>query len=180
MIYDKSKTIELYDGDSVIIPAESLLVSIEIKTLLNKEEAKKILINANKLKNLRPFKKKPILKTRGGDSDSPHCRYFYCVFAYDSDFKTTNWAKSEYNRLLEVSKELKINLNMIDRIYVVNKGIINPVLGFGVNEIDKDVRSFMYFYSHIMNFTFRENGRRKPVPYELYSGRESQGWKRLT
>ena len=135
--------------------------------------------NAQKLKSLKPFKKKTVLKTRESDNKIPECRYFHCVFAYNTDFKSDDWARSEYNRFLEVSHESNTDIKKIDRIYVVNKGIINPVIGSGVNERDNKVITLMYFYSHILNFLFRENGRRHPVPYELYSGRQSQGWVKL-
>jgi|SRR5690554_1737031 len=179
MIYDKSKTIEFFNTDAVIIPAESLLVSIEVKSKLNKEETKKILRNANNLKKLKPFKKKPALKKRDDDNKAAHCRYFHCVFAYETDFKNDDWAKSEFDRFKEVAKETKTNLKSIDRIYVAKKGLINPVAEQGVNEAEGEVRTLMYFFSHMLNFAMRENGRRAPVPYELYAGRQSKGWKSL-
>ena len=179
MIYDKSKTIEFYSGDAVIIPAETLLVSIEVKSILNKEEAKKILINAKKLKSIRPYKKQPKVKTRDDNNQASHCRYFHCVFAYHTDFKSGNWAASEYQRFAEVARDTNTDLKNIDRIYVANKGIINPVEGLGVDENDHEVVCLMYFFNHILNFIFRENNRRKPVPYELYAGRQSKGWKSL-
>ncbi|WP_108807342.1 DUF6602 domain-containing protein [Aquimarina spinulae] len=179
MIYDKSKTIEFFNSDASIIPAESLLVSIEVKSKLNKAETKKILKNATDLKNLKPFKKKPVLKQRDDDSKAAHCRYFHCVFAYETDFTNPDWAKSEYDRFKSVAQETKTDLNSIDRIYVAKKGLINPSAEQGVNEIDGKVRTLMYFFSHMLNFAMRENGRRAPVPYELYAGRQSQGWKSL-
>jgi len=179
LIYDNTKTIEFYSGDSVIIPAETLLVSIEVKSILNKEETKKILINAKKLKDLKPYKIKPILKVRKGSNTPPHCRFFHCVFAYHTDIKKEDWAKNEYNRFMKVAKETKTDINNIDRIYVANKGIMNPIEGQGVNEKNSEVICLMYFFNHILNFIFRENNRRETVPYELYFGRQSQGWKDL-
>ncbi|WP_321375277.1 DUF6602 domain-containing protein [uncultured Draconibacterium sp.] len=179
MIYDKTKTIEFFNSEAAIIPAESLLVSIEVKSKLTKEEIKKILKNSTALKELKPFKKKPQLKQRGDESTAPHCRYFHCIFAYETDFKTDDWAKSEYQRLKEVAVETNTDIKTIDRIYVAQKGIINPVVGQGANEEKDDVRTLMYYFSHILNFAIRENNRRKPVPYELYAGRQSKGWKNL-
>ncbi len=120
MIYDKSKTIEFFNLDAVIIPSESLLVSIEVKSKLTKEETKKILKNATNLKKLKPFRKKPVLKQRDDNSTAPHCRYFHCVFAYETDFKSDNWTKSEFDRFKEVAKETNTDLKAIDRIYVIN------------------------------------------------------------
>jgi hypothetical protein len=179
MIYDKSKTIEFYTGEAVIIPAESLLISMEVKSILNKEETKKILANAQKLKGLKPYKKIPKTKIREDNNEPAHCRYFHCVFAYHTDFKSDDWAKSEYQRFAEVAKETKTDPKLIDRIYVANKGLINPVIAQGVNETDKEVVTLMYFFSHMLNFVMRENNRRAPVPYELYAGRQSKGWKSL-
>ncbi len=64
-------------------------------------------------------------------------------------------------------------------IRIINKGLINSVAEQGVNEKPGEVRTLMYFFSHILNFAMRENGRRAPVPYELYAGRQSEGWKPL-
>jgi len=179
MIYDKSKTIEFFNSDAAIIPAESLLISIEVKSKLTKAETVKILTNSTRIRQLKPFKKHPVVKQREDDNSVPHCRYFHCVFAFETDFKTDNWAKSEFQRFKEVAKETKTDINSIDRIYVVNKGLINPLLEKGVNENDGEILTLMYFFSHILNFAIRENNRRKPVPYELYSGRQSEGWKSL-
>ena len=57
MIHDSSRNIPFYTGDNCIIPAESLLASIEIKSKLTQEEVRKILKNVNKLKSLKPFGK---------------------------------------------------------------------------------------------------------------------------
>lgn len=180
MVYDKTKTIEFYSGHSVIIPAETLLVSIEVKSILNRDEAKKILINAARLKSLRPYKRALKLKTREDDNKPPHCRFFHCVYAYHTDYKQDDWATSEYNRFIQVAKELGMDLKNVDRIYVANKGIINAVNGMGVNENSNGITSLMYFFAHILNFAFRENNRRPSVPYELYFGRQSEGWKNLS
>ncbi|MGM8937821.1 DUF6602 domain-containing protein [Psychrobacter glaciei] len=179
MIYDKFKTIEFYNSDAAVIPAESLLVSIEIKSKLNKQETKKILENARKLKQLRPFKTNLNLKNLPRGHKAHHCRYFHCVFAYDTDFTKSDWAKAEYDRFKQVGKENNIDFKLIDRIFVMNKGLINPPSERGINEKNGEVLTFMYFISHILNFAIRENERRKPVPYERYSGRESKCWKSL-
>src|SRR5688572_30057088 len=57
MIYDNSRNIPFYSSDNDILPAEALLASIEIKSRLTQEEIRKILINVNKLKSLKPFGK---------------------------------------------------------------------------------------------------------------------------
>ncbi|MCF1713326.1 hypothetical protein L0U88_01630 [Flavihumibacter sp. RY-1] len=90
------------------------------------------------------------------------------------------WAKSEYHRFVDVANPSNTDVKHLNRIYVANKGLINPVIGQGVNEFDKVNTTVMYFFSHILNFVMRENNRKSPVRYELYAGRKSKGWKSLT
>ena len=131
------------------------------------------------LKSLRPYKRTPVTKIRQDNNRASHCRYFHCVFAYQTDFKTDDWAKSEYQRFVDVARETNTDVKQIDRIYVANKGLINSVVGQGVNELHGEVITLMYYFSHMLNFVMRENDRRAPVPYELYAGRQSKGWKSL-
>ncbi len=179
MIYDKFKTIKFVGSKAVIIPAEGLIVSIEVKSKLNRAEIKAILKNAKKLRDLKPYKQKTIIKERESVKTEFKPRYFHCVFAYETDITHKDWGQAEFNRIVEVAEENDLDYKTIDRLYCVKKGILNIIADIGVNEKESEVRTLMYFFSHILNFAMRENNRRPPIPYELYAGRQSHGWKKL-
>lgn len=180
MIYDKLKNVKFYAGDSTILPAEALLSSTEVKSLLTKDELRKSLIACNKLKSLKPFRRKLDETVMGRDiNNKVKCRYFHTIFAYGTDIKKEDWAKNEFLRLKDVSTELKIDYKIIDRIYVVNYGIINPHGEIGVNEESDASLTLLYYYMHILSFLLRESKRRDIVPYLEYAGQMGKGWKKL-
>lgn len=179
MIYDKIRNIPFYIGDNYILPAEALLSSIEVKSKLTQEEIRKILRNADKLKSLKPFGKNLDKVKRGRDiDDNINCRYYHCVFAYDTDLSKKNWLENEYQRVVRVAKEENIDPSLVDRFIVLKRGLINPTNQSG-KESDDHAQLFMYFYMHLLNYLERENQRRKRVPYLDYAGKMSEGWKKL-
>lgn len=178
IIYDSVRNFAFNNDDSYLLPAEALLVCIEVKSCLSSEEIKKILVAVNKLKKLKPFKRNLSPVREGGAHADEKSRYFYCVFAYDSDLTKENWIKKEYLRLVGISKDIGIEYNLIDRIYVKNRGIINPVSENGAIENDDGI-GLMHFYMNILNFLLRENARRDPAPIIDYGGTLTQGWMKL-
>lgn len=181
IIFDRFKTFKLYDGDSVIIPAEALLASVEVKSNLNINEINKSIEAAKKLKKLEPFKRR--VKNGMRDGSKPlskfYTRYFHCLFAYNTDISKDEWAKKEYLRLSTAVDNSIYEYSGIDRLYENNRGIINPLTGMGIDDETPSVMSLMYLFMHIYNFLERENNRRRPVPIELYAGRQSAGWENL-
>lgn len=179
MIYDNSRNIPFYSGGHYILPAEALLASIEIKSKLTQEETRKILKSVNTLKKLKPFGQPvDISKGKRTIDEKVTCRYFHTVFAYDTDFADTDWAKNETARIRRVATEEKIDPSLIDRIFVLNKGLLN--LADSVSKESKDnTESLLYFYMNLLNFIQRENNRRQTVPYLDYAGKLSKGWTKI-
>jgi len=181
MIYDSTKNFAFYEGENYILPAEALLVSIEVKTKLDKNEIRKSFRAANLLRKLKPFgKTQPEHRTRGEPAGHGDCSYFHCIFAYQSNLVEKYWFNREYNRIKDVSDELGIPSNVINRIYVVNRGLYNLVDEKGIKETPKTGTSLVHLYMHTLNFLVRENDRRPPSPYVDYAGRLSTGWESLT
>jgi len=179
MIYDNSRSIPFYIGDHCILPAEALLASIEVKSKLTQEETRKILKSVKILKSLKPFGKALDLSIRKRQNDDKvKCRYFHSVFAYETDLKEADWAKSEFERIKRLASEEKIDLTLIDRIFVLNRGLINVTNAVG-KETKDNAESFLYFYMNLLNYIQRENARRQTVPYLDYAGRLSNGWEHL-
>lgn len=179
MIYDESRNIPFFSGSNYILPAEALLAGIEIKSKLNRNEIKRILHSANNLKNLKPFGKKPDLSVSKRDiKDKITCRYMYTVFAYSTDISQSNWLSNEFKRISEVASQEKISPNVIDRILVLDRGLINCSDSVGTSLKD-NAETFLYYYMGILNFITRENSRRKATPYLDYAGKLSKGWMKL-
>lgn len=181
MVWDKVRNFAFYSGAKAIIPAEALIISIEVKSRLTKDELRKSLIASSKLHNLKPFNK-PLSMTRtDGDSHDGQCRYFHCIFAYGTDLKAGgNYLLQESKRYSELISELELPEDVIQRIYVANRGLLNPGKDFGIGEDVKQGRALMQFYLDIFNFLTRENNRREAVPYNSYVGRIQKGnWVKL-
>lgn len=179
MIYDNSRNIPFYSGGHYILPAEALLASIEIKSKLTQEEARKIIKSVSTLKGLKPFGQLPdISKKQRPSEEKVTCRYFYSVFAYDTDLAETDWAKSEMERIKRVALEESKDASLIDRIFVLNKGLINPCESIG-KESKENAESLLYFYMNLLNFLQRENNRRQTTPYLDYAGKLSKGWTKI-
>lgn len=177
MIFDNSRNIPLYSGGAYILPAEALLASIEVKSKLTQDETRKILKSVKALKALKPFKKKLDISVNGRDANEKViCRYYHSIFAYDTDISEKEWLTKEISRIRKVATEENIDPTLIDRIFVLNKGLINVAHSIGKTSTDNQ-ETFMYFYMNLLNFLQRENGRRKTVPYLEYSGTMKKGWK---
>jgi hypothetical protein len=179
MIYDSSRNIPFYSGDNCILPAESLLASIEVKSKLTQEEIRKILINTKKLKALKPFGNNlDVSKQRRDVEDKVKCRYFHAVFAYDTDLSAKDWATNEFERIVRVAKEEKIDYTLLDRVIVLNKGLINPTYSIAKESAD-NADMFLHYYMDLLNYLQRENTRRQTVPYLEYAGKLSKDWIKL-
>jgi hypothetical protein len=179
MVFDRIRNIPMHAGGAAILPAEALLASFEIKSLLTKAEVEDSLKAATKLRSLRPFKRPLIADDRGHTSRSDQCRYFHVLFAYNSNLAATDWLASEYTRLMETARQSKLDPSSIDRIYVAKRGLIHPVRNRGVSEGGDDGLGLMNLFSHLLNFVVRENGNRASAPYDQYFGRLATGWKSL-
>ncbi len=178
LIYNRIRDFAMIGNDFSIMPIESVLATIEVKSLLNRTEAEKTLRAAFELRSMKPFRKPFLKRSRGAEAQG--CRLFQTVFAYGSDLKKEGWAQSEYSRIQGLANEMKLDPTIIDRIYVVNRGIINCENGNAAEDDGDSARSLMYFYMHLLNFLSREDGRRRRAPYLDYAGRLTQGWKRLS
>jgi len=175
MIYDGLRNFPFFSGESYILPAEALLVSIEVKSSLKRKELIKSLKAANKLKSIKPYKEKLSPRRTGGKAADKKYRYFHCVFAYNSDLSIKQGIQGEFHRLVDVSKSLNLPLSLLDRLYITNRGLINPDAKIGRKENSGKGEGLMNLYMDILNFLIRENRRRDIAPYIDYAGRMSDG-----
>ena len=172
MIFDGDRNFAFHSEEAHLLPAEALLVSIEVKSTLNWTEIDKSLKAASSLHKLRPFGKTPSLTKAGGNAAKPILRFFHAIFAYDTDLVTgDDWLQRELTRTVDAAVELKVNPNIIDRVYVANRGFLNVPSGLGVPETTPGGLALLHFYMDILNFVVRENGRRPAAEYTSYAGR---------
>jgi hypothetical protein len=180
LISDQVRGFPLRDGASVTLAAEALLVTVEVKSCLNSGEIQSIFEKAEKFKALRPFRKPLAERRTGGKTAGDGDRILYCVFAYDTDLTNVDWARKEYTRFTNASEKLSISKSAIDRVYVLNRGLVIPGEGMGLDESEIPGSGLLQFFMHVLNFLMRENGRRGDVPYLDYAGRMSRGWQRFS
>lgn len=181
MIYDQIRNFGFYSKGKSILPSEALIVSIEIKSKLTIGELRKSVKASKKLHKMQPFKESLSHPRLGGEQFDGKCRYFHCIFAYESTISSNDkWLQKEYKRYEKVTKELKTNLGIIERIYVANKGMINPRKNWGLTENNGSGKALMHFYLDILNFLIKENDRRKTAPYIAYIGQIGKtNWEKL-
>jgi hypothetical protein len=179
IVFDRIRNIPFYSGKAAILPAEALLASFEIKSILTKAEIERSLKAAMKLKSLKPFKRPLIDKKRRQNSRLDQCRYFHVLFAYRTDLEAADWLASEYKRLVETANQSGTDPSSIDRIYVAKRGLIHPQRNRGVVENENNGLGLMNLFSHLLNFVVRENSNRTSVPYDQYFGRLATDWKSL-
>ncbi len=179
MIYDNSRNVPFLSGEHYILPAEALLASIEIKSKLTQEEIRKILKNTKLLKSLKPFGQSvDISKTQRTMEEKVSCRYFHTVFAYETDLSEDNWINKEFDRVKRVALEESIDFTLLDRLYVLNRGLINPTGSVGKVSSD-NADTFLHYFMNLLNYLQRENKRRNSVPYLNYAGKLTNGWEKL-
>jgi hypothetical protein len=182
VIYDRSRCAPIQVGnENLLLPCEALYCVIEVKTRITQDELEKAYLSARKVRSLRPFKR-PFIAARkkGSDAEDGRSRCLYIVFGYTSNLGSdSEWVQKECNRLRSASKSAKTTLDCIDRLFVLDRGIINPQKPAGKWLAGDADSVFLESYLHIMNFLGRESQRRDPVDWQMYGPRSSKGWKSI-
>jgi hypothetical protein len=176
MFYNQSTNFALNADKTSILPAETLLASVEVKTTLSRIEIEKSIVAATKLRALKPFNK-PLGGTDVGDGPQGIriARYYHCLFSYDSDLSEKDWMKREAERIRSACG----GAHLIDAVYVLNRGLLNIPANIGQLEDDSG-GAISNFYFSILNFIQRENGRRAETPFYRYVTHGTKAWIKLT
>ena len=107
IVYDRTLIPSLmFTGEEGIVPIESVLATIEVKSTLTRQELKAAILNAHSVKALAP--RFVEVMTAAAAKSSPVC----CVFAFGSDGK----ADKELSRLEELV--LEVNGESERKVYV--------------------------------------------------------------
>lgn len=181
IIYDKSASAPISTGEeNLLIPAEALYAVIEVKSILSQDEINKSVIAAQKVRNLCPFKE-PFIGPRrdGAAAEDGRCRCAYSIFSYSTNIGKLDWLNKEYERLKTSLALANASGDVVERLVVLGRGMINPVNGYGKEIADNNEGIFLEYYLHLMNFLTRESNRRPPIDWQIYTSRGSSGWKRI-
>lgn len=176
LIYDRSSTTPLITGRNVVLPAEALLATIEVKTTLSADEISKSVSGIKALHDLRPWDA-PYAVVNGPqgivtDSDLP--RILTSIFAYKSNLSVDNWHVKEMRRVREACTTVGLPVPCVDRVVVLNRGLLNPAPGVALVPGEKEVLGYWFF--NLVNFLAREAGRRKAFPWNDYQWPMSHSW----
>lgn len=103
----------------------------------------------------------------------------YVVVAYASDLSPQDWMKKEYSRLLNVAAKEKLQAPSIDRMFVVDRGIINP--GRGQGRIVEDGPEYLLaeLFIHLVDFIERERSRRPAIQWDIYALPRRRRWQSI-
>jgi len=180
IIYDGANTRPLVSsGNVAIVPAEAVLATIEVKSKLTKPEVEKVVKGVQKLRVLRPWDAPWAVARQGGQpADDRMPRIFTTLFAYRSDLVPGNWAGTELERFRNCAQDGRTAIQYLDRLVVLERGIILPSNGTGFQPPSKSGVLGLWFF-HLINFLAREVVRRDPFPWTQYQWHERESWTRL-
>jgi uncharacterized protein DUF6602 len=183
VIYDRNLTAPLLAEDSGdLLPAESLLAVIEVKSTLTKSEMEKCATAAKKMSLLRPYGSAFVASRRAGlpASDGLH-RCQYSVVAFESDLAESRWAEAEWNRLKSAASSANVEPERIDRVLVLNRGMLVPPTATATVAGASGKTMLREWFLHMSNFVVREAARRPDFDFQGYGRRKwSSRWTRLT
>jgi hypothetical protein len=183
IIYDASINAPLLRSDEPgrdILPAEAALAVLEVKSLLSGQELASCLHSAARVNRLRPYKRQFARRRRGGiGADDGDPRFAYHVFAYETDLVVNNWPQNEWSRLYSEAEITGVSMDLIDRIMILSRGQLDPEARVAESVSSGDRVSILQWHLALSNFITRETRRRRPVDWQLYSGREQGFWKRI-
>jgi len=173
VIYDNTKNFPFSADGVTILPAEAILATVEVKSKLNAGEVTKCVIAARKLRALSPFGRPLGERDIGNAAENKLklCRFFHCVFAYETNIMQTNWGAKELGRIGDAAN----GEHLIDMVYVLNAGILNVPAGL-YRQDDERGGAISSFFFAILKFIMREASRRDPAPYDRYITHNRKSW----
>lgn len=181
VIYDRNLTAPLLEDPSGdLLPAESLLAVIEVKSVLTADEFRKCARAAKAVSRLRPYGKEFVASRKDGLSaiDGRH-RCQYSVVAFRSDLGATDWATKEWARLGSAVTAAGVDPSRIDRVLVLDRGMLVPPSKTA--QTTGDGKGMLRdWFLHMSNFLVREAARRPDFDFQSYGRqRASPDWLKL-
>lgn len=163
-------------GGTNSYPCETILAVTEAKKRVGAQQIDEALNNAASLRSLKPFGDQAFVdaRTGGASADKNEHRLMHCVFAMDTDLVPgPDWAKRELDRLVTRSDLLRVQPKVIDRLFILSRGIIN-VVDRKAMAVDSAAELTFAWFFHIANHVDREDRRRPEFDMDHY--RLSTAW----
>lgn len=178
VIFDGSNTAPLVDlGDGkMLLAAESVLATIEVKSKLNGQELERALIGVHKLHSLQPWGKTWSPSRMRGGADDGRPRLFTNVFAYESSLEKRPWPRNELSRLNLKAVQVGLPIDRLDRLVILDRGLVLPREA-RVAEPSGERRVLGLWFFNLMNFLAREVERRNAFPWSDYEIDDDQNWR---
>lgn len=182
VVYDRNLTAPLLSersGD--LLPAEALLAVIEVKSTLTKAELEKCARAAKSLAALEPYGRQFLPpRTAGEAADDGRTRCMYSVIAFTSDLGEADWATKEWLRLHAATKTESVEVERIDRVLVLDRGMLVPPWARARISPDQGKGMLREWFLHVTNFLVREASRRPSFDFERYGRkRRNPNWEKL-
>lgn len=176
VVYDSLKTRPLVEHDSgTLLPAEALLATIEVKSIVNLAAVRATLEAANKIHALRPYNEVFQTARGGGEhADDGKPRVFTTLFGFRSDLAEAAWGESEHRRISESGVAVDCALARLDRVLVLDRGLVLPAGGQALRRNDQGQGLLQQWFFHLVNFLSREAERRQPFQWTLYGARTEE------
>lgn len=162
-----------------ILPAEAALATVEVKSLLNKSHVESAIKGIRSLQALRPWSKPfTVVSDYREELSAPEGpRVQTSVFAFKSDLVVEEWAKKETNRARVALTTANLHSSHLDRILVLDRGMLNVAKGNVLMVGEQGV--LLEWYLTLLNFLEREVHRRKAIPFASYLPRGESPWQRV-
>lgn len=173
MIYDGLSTRPLMgsEGINVLLPAEALLATIEVKTKLTANEITNSMKGVGALHALEPWCEPwGRARQRGSAADDHLPRLLTTLFAYESDLGKNGWAEKEMVRVRKQAELDGVPVEYLDRVVVLNRGLLLPAKGDAAQTTESSGILSHWFFT-LINFLAREVERRKAFPWADYEMR---------
>ncbi|MGE3855387.1 MAG: DUF6602 domain-containing protein [Dehalococcoidia bacterium] len=180
IIYDRAAAAAVeVGGENLLLPCEAVYAVIEVKSTLTLDEMRMAYKSAAKLRKLRPFGQSLVgWRPNGIDAADKQHRILYVVFAFGSNLSKEGWLSKEYDRIVDAAAGVPGSEDLVDRVVVLDRGLIAPPGGTGKAESNNQ-SIFFDAYFHLVNFISREQARRPAIDWQLYAPERSSGWKTL-
>lgn len=169
MIYDRTRVGPFYaEEDDALMPAEAVLAAIEVKSLCTGQALSQFARMVASVHRLRPYKKPFAFPRSSGRADDGEPRVQSTFFGFKTDLGEEKWESKELGRLRTAAKERACPPEGLDRLVVLDRGLILPISGEALPKLDEKGVLRIWFF-HLVNFLAREVERRKDFSWAAYA-----------
>jgi hypothetical protein len=169
IVYDRMRVGPFFAaGEDGLIPAEAILATIEVKSILTREAMSQFAASVAAIHSLRPHQNPFVFARTGGAEDDGQPRVQSTLFAYESDLGSERWAMTELERARECIVENDSPIQGVDRIVVLDRGMILPAEGQALVDTEETGVLRTWFF-HFVSYLTREAERRRRFPWSAYA-----------